>query len=596
MGHIRLVEDVAVVEWSPLHLPDLVAELKTHLDEHQGRRVLVNLARADLRADELETLSQAASICRERNAPLAGYGASDDLQRLVEVLHIGGELPPLLACGEAEAVGAIRRDGHNVGAAPAAPVPTPAPVPAPIPAPALVGAELVDLGTAVTERFDPISDALDDVGPPSGAVTGARAKAEQGADDLLAINWTDLASTGYQIGGPGGERLSAEAARGTPTPRRAPKPDDDVIDLDDPAPGQRKKPAQPARPFQKTEILPAFKVEEGTRDSGEWSARPAAAFAAPEDGGDDYSPLDQGSAAPPSFLAQQQQAPTPPPQKRASPPTRPVAGRRPAPAQPPPAQPPAPQPAQPAGVNPYYDDDGDEQTVMFQATVPVPVEPAPQAPVPSGMFTDSDDQMVMFQPAAQDLALLAQVAQQAAADEAPPAYVEEAAEEEELSQDETIMFQPGALDAALLAEVAAAAGPETHIPPPPVAEPPEPEVPALHLPDGREVELRLFMHDYAIGSELHLSLLDRFLRAGDETVVPQDLPMNGDREAVLGVVDQFVHSRLLRRTRSPRARGGTGFVFAPSPQVRGLAVRLVKLWQTSGSRPKVTAWLAEENQ
>lgn len=628
MGHIRLVEEVAVVEWSALHLPELVAELRAHLEQHPGRRVLVHLGGADLRADELETLAEAATVCRDRSCAVAAFGGSDDLQRLVDVLDMAPDLPPLLGPSEAEAVAAIRRDGVDVRApAPAAPAEAAAPVAA-APAAGSVPSPVVDLSTAVTERFDPISTALDEVGPPAGAAA-ARAEA-QGTDDLLAINWADLSSTGYEIGGPGGERIRADAARAKPTPKRPRGPDDDVIDLDEPKRGAGKKPA-PGRQFQKTEILPAFKVDEATRESGEWTARPSkAAFAglgaeeSQVETSDEYSPVDSGASAPPSFLsaaaAPPRQAPTPPPATRPPTPGSPAKGT---PATRPPAKPPsrettratpvrrAPpppvEPAQPAAVNPYYDEDGDEQTVMFQATVPVPVEPshggdgaAAAFGGDGGAFSDSDDQMVMFQPAAQDLALLAQVAQAATSEvpaiEVPLAPSAEEPEDEELSHDETIMFQPGALDAALLAEVAAAAGPETHIPPPPVAEPPEPEMPVLQLPDGREVELRLFMHDYAIGSELHLSLLDRFLRAGDETVVPQDLPQNGDRAAVLGIVDQFVHSRLLRRTRSPRARGGTGFVFSPSPQVRGLAVRLIKLWQAPNSRTKVSAWLAEENQ
>ena len=628
MGHIRVVEQVAIVDWDPGRLPEVVGELRGHIEQNHGRAVLLNLAKADLRADELETLVEATTVCRDRSSPVAIYGASQDLERLLELLGLDGELPPVLAPREDEALAAIKKDGANVRA-PAKPVraapPTPVPTPLPPPVPAAlesIPAPLRELATAVTERFDPISDVAE-VGPP--VALRAAAAAAQPADDVLAINWADLARTGYQIGGPGGDKLRGEAARSAPTPARAKRPEDDVIDLDEP------RGKKPARPFQKTEVLPAFKVEEGSSPDAAWSAQPGKTPAAlvpaaldeePPTG--DYSPVDTGAGAPPAFLAAAPPATvSPQPTKRpAAPPPKPVeaakppaakpppatkpAAAKPPPARPsaqPPAQPPAPPPARPAAAaaasTPYYDpgsDDGDEQTVMFQATVPVPGQQV--YPQTDGAFTDSDDQMVMFQPGAQDLALLAQMAQAGAQPEVP---AETTDEDEGLSQDETIMFQPGALDAALLAEVAAAAGPETHIPPPPVADPPEPEQPSLQLPDARELEVRLFMHDYALSTEQHLALLDRFLRAGDETVAPQDLTANGERAggngaagAALAIVDQFVHSRLVRRTRSPRARGGTGFVFSPSPQVRGLAVRLVKMWQTSSSQARVGAWLAEE--
>ena len=85
------------------------------------------------------------------------------------------------------------------------------------------------------------------------------------------------------------------------------------------------------------------------------------------------------------------------------------------------------------------------------------------------------------------------------------------------------------------------------------------------------------MLDYAISSELHLSLLERFFRGKGEVLGRGDLQATsgGSRNAVVKVIDQFVQSRLVRRTRSPSIRGGSGFLFTvPVGRVMGLAAEL----------------------
>lgn len=157
------------------------------------------------------------------------------------------------------------------------------------------------------------------------------------------------------------------------------------------------------------------------------------------------------------------------------------------------------------------------------------------------------------------------------------------------------MFQPGSLDMALLAEVAAAAGPEQAIAAPAVEAPPAPagRPAGRSLPDGFEVEVRLFMHDFAITSNLHLQVLDRFVKADTEILGRTDLQVatGGTRAQVIEIVDQFVQSRLVRRMRSPRIRGGSGFVFSPSPATRNTVTRLLKMWQNPQDRQKVSGWL-----
>lgn len=61
------------------------------------------------------------------------------------------------------------------------------------------------------------------------------------------------------------------------------------------------------------------------------------------------------------------------------------------------------------------------------------------------------------------------------------------------------------------------------------------------------------------------------------------------------MLDQLVQARLVRRSRSPRVRGGTGFVLSASPMARGTLVRLLKAWQAPSSRARVASWFNGES-
>lgn len=155
------------------------------------------------------------------------------------------------------------------------------------------------------------------------------------------------------------------------------------------------------------------------------------------------------------------------------------------------------------------------------------------------------------------------------------------------------MFQPGALDAELLAQVAAAVGPAGVVAPPAVEQPPAPVQPAMpDAPDARDLELRLFMHDHALSSPLHLQVLERLARTSDQAFGRSELQLaTGSALGVIsGVIDQLVAARLLRRTRAPRARGGVGFVLSMSPASRNTLGRLLKSWQAPATRARVAAW------
>ena len=152
------------------------------------------------------------------------------------------------------------------------------------------------------------------------------------------------------------------------------------------------------------------------------------------------------------------------------------------------------------------------------------------------------------------------------------------------------MIQPGMLDAALLAEVARAAGAETVIEEPPVEAPQAvAPAPAKVAPTGDEVAIRLFVLDQGIKTDLHVEVLGRMLKF-ERVIGPADLKLEGD---VRFVLDQFAQSRLLRRQRSPRVRGGSGFVLAASPAARGTVTRLWRMWADPQGRTKINAWINE---
>ncbi|MGE0713482.1 MAG: hypothetical protein AB7N76_36400 [Planctomycetota bacterium] len=584
----RQINGVTILDWpSGGRESPVVAEVRALLDGGPTH-VLLDMGNCGvLCADQLEALTEALRLCQDRQAQIGLFGLGFEARQLLAMLALEEELPPILGDGEPEALAAINGGGDG-------------------------DLEFeIDLGAPAQAGLDPMAPtarfaagAVMDVGnlgaaAPTSAptarfslanVVGEAAEDADDAGGLLTVFWADLASQGYVIGGDGADEIMA-AVSGAPATTAAPgEPagkagsslaDSGEIDLGDVVPAQRGPGAPAQRPPARTEMMPAFDFEEESKPAAAapggagWSAKPSgaveidfgagAAMAPALDagqgalfggggvfGGGDFQPVDSGMGPPP-------------------------------------------------------------------AAVQARVEPGPgaqpaAAPGAGGAYAEDSDETVMFQPGALDQALLQaslQAAAEAAAAEAaapepapvaaapaPTAPLPQAGDDYDLdSDDETVMIQPGMLDAALLAEVAAAAGAPTELPAPPVEAPPAAPVPealsgsgvvANALPDGREVELMLFVHDFAIRSDLHLRVLDRFAQSSDRVLGPQDLQGGGDVQPVL---DQFVQSRLLRRARSPRIRGGSGFVFSASPQTRNTVVRLLKMWADPRGRAKLSSWL-----
>ncbi len=591
-ARIRQADDVSIVDWGAEL--SIIGEIRSLVEGGSARRVLLNMAACDgMRADDLETLTEAFTVCEDRGCKIGMFGVSDAMARLVEVMDLAGDLPPVLGKGEVEALAALRGAPQAVAAAagngkqpPASQQP-------------IIDFDL-DAAHAPTARFDPQQVAAASASAPAPAATG-----QQTDDDLLAIDWTPLVAAGYQLGGEGADRLTASLGPLPPAPVAAPRPaevptraarrpqvEDDVIDLGDVAPA--KVPVRDRGAF-KTDVLPAFELEQSdARDR-----QPTRVLGGP--GGDeDFSPVDTGQGGPPAFLRQQ---------------------GHPTPTQPTPAVHTHPTPAQPTPAVGGGRPSADRKSERLGRGPVAPATAASAAPAPASSgapvnpyyeaasLMESDDQTVMIQPGMIDAAMLASVAMAEAAP-APAAPVAPA-DDDSGEDDETVMFQPSALDAALLAEVAAVAGPDTAVAPPRVEEPP-PAAPPPGLPpaavaavvaatsagdepppDGRDIELRLFLHDHALSSTLHLQVLEKLVKSSDATFGKTDLQLatGSPVGAVSTVLDQLVQSRLVRRTRSPRVRGGTGFILSASPQARNTLVRLLKTWQAPTSRAKVAGWL-----
>ena len=520
------MDGVSILDWeqSGAEIPLLAEDIKAALEGGSVSHVLVNMAACEgLRADSLEALTQALTVCQDRSCAIGLYRLSDELSLLVEVSGLASNLPPVLGTDEAAAINALRNGGT---AAPELEFEIGAPEPElefdmPEPAPESEGEmefeiELTPTETAnmdlpdvnaPTARFDPAT-IQDGLNAPSSAPATPDSQPD---NELLMVYWADLASSGYAIGGDGGEKIMAAVASNpsTPSTQSLKSLDDDVIDIDlgDAAPAVVSTPG-PRHGFV-TEQMPVFSLDD---DTSNWSAQPTGTVQV-------------------DFGAGQGQRLT----------TEPAAA--------------------------FGAQGGDY---------------AP-ASAPTQELNDADE-TVMIQPGALEAALM-----QAGLAAAPVT-----AEPEPLTEgsNETVMFQPGALDAALLAEVAKAAGPATTLPAPALE--PVPETPAKfgNLPEA-EAEVRRFIHDYALTTNLHLAVLDRFAKSKDKALGGTEVQKatGAQQDAVVAVIDQLVQGRLLRRTRSMRIRGGTGFLFSTSPRTQGTVVRLLRMWADPSGRTKVNAWL-----
>ena len=522
---LRTVEDVSIVDWPPtggLGVPALGGVLKQLLEAGGTARVLLNMAACEgMRADHLEALTEALTICRERDCVIGMYAVADRLARVIEVTGLNGDVPPVLGVGELDALAAIRGNGQP--AAPEAGV---------------LEFDLGHLATAPTAKFN-----LDTLSYAAEDVTKRFSPADQPPADLLAVFWGDLAATGYAIGGPDAEAVR-EAAQGPDAPRTQAGADSDfdmgVIDLDL---GGAIGPS--------TEKLPVFEFDAGA-PALELAAPP---LPAPPPAVElEFSPVDTGAAgAPPPAVLQAR-----------------------------------------AGAEAPGDADADD-TIMFQPgaldaallqaglATPAAAPAAPQVPAPVAPPVPT--------PVAPPAAFSAPAAPgPPPAAPAPPAPAPPApAPPADADADDTVMFQPGALDSALMAEVAAAAGPSAPIAVPEVEPPPQPPEPA----DDGEAAVQAFVVDHGLAPGL-VEILDCFAKAGDEQVLARvdvQHATGGARGDVADAIEHLVQARLIRRTRSPRIRGGTGFLFSPSPRSRNTLGKLLGMWRDPSGRTKLSSWL-----
>src|SRR5690606_2710761 len=118
-----------------------------------------------------------------------------------------------------------------------------------------------------------------------------------------------LTATGYTIGGPGGDAITRECAAGPAPQAPAAEAELGVIDLGD---------TVPARKQFRTEVLPAFQLEDAPAASG-WSAAPSGAVEVEFDTapaaaigrsglGEEFSPLDSGGIPSAAVLQARAQA------------------------------------------------------------------------------------------------------------------------------------------------------------------------------------------------------------------------------------------------------------------------------------------------
>lgn len=594
---IREVQGVPIVAWQqPDAIQTAPAELRGFFSEREGvERLLLDLSACeDLNASSMEALTEAFRVCADRKARVGMFGLNFSTLQLIEILGLHTNLPPHMGETEAEAVAKITSNG----AAPPPPPPPAQELTFEVP-PATGGVELefdlesepatkkpvdiefdLDVGTAPTARFDPAAVA---------EATGTSVDV-----GLTTILWNDLASQGYVIGGEGADEIMAAAAstQVAPTPAAAPAagapvgaPGIDFGDLEPAGGASDEDESDEGASWTAAPAAPAGTIDFGSPGAGsidfgapppDPAAAPAGAFGAPPPGGafggaamvssglfgapqGDFSPVDSGAGAPPAAVAQ---------------------------AGPPPG---APVPGGMGGIAPDDDvPDDSNETIMFApgALDQALAEAAAKAAAEAAAAPDPT-------PAAPPEPVVP-VAEPAPVAAAPaPAAPAPTPEEESgfyASDNETVMIQPGMLDAALLAEVAKAAGEETATPAPPVEEPQAAPPPATNtVPTGDELAVRLFVLDQGIKSDLHIEVLGRLLKF-EKVIGPEDLKIEGD---VRSVLDQFAQSRLLRRQRSARVRGGNGFVLSASPAARGTVTRLWRMWSNPQGRAKLSAWVRE---
>src|SRR5262249_47673130 len=126
------------------------------------------------------------------------------------------------------------------------------------------------------------------------------------------------------------------------------------------------------------------------------------------------------------------------------------------------------------------------------------------------------------------------------------------------------------------------------------------EAPAPVLPEAVDAraELRAAVHELALTSELHMKLLVRFVKEGGETPLGRpelQKDVGGAAGAVASALDDFLQAKIVKRRRSPRVRGGSGFLYSASPRMRNVLGRLVRHFEEPASRAEVLSWVQQES-
>jgi anti-anti-sigma factor len=577
MIRVRQVDDVAIIDWSHKDVATVVPRIRSLVDaatssDGGAKRLLLNMREVEtLKGEGLETLTEALSVCEDKGCTLAMFGLNTYLTQLVDIMGLHEVMPTIVGAEESEALtrvrtlepGAPREVAIRAEEIEFDPVDSDA---SPRPAATPAQAARAPRGSA----SDDVEFEFEEPARPRGPktvkfdrldLTTKAAASDQSDEDLLGVSWGDLVAQGLAIGGPDAAGIVARVKSEATAPTRSLGSAKDTATRATP-----KVPEEAETIEHKTAIIPAFSIGSDVRSAADQLAdsaeeepeeeeenlevefEPSASsgerpvsplFGGADQESSEFSPVDEPPAKAPAPAARTpsarlQQQVTPPPTPRPATP-RPATAR----------------PAQPAA-----------QQAQRPAAAPPPARTAPPgAPAATGGMDQGD---------------------------------------------ETVMFQPDGLLAEVLAAVAPTqpepGSPAT--PPKATSRPAAETAPAVVTRGGGAAparsengldELKKFLGDYALVSELHLRVLDKFSREGVEKVLGRpevQSAVGGSAAAISSILEDFVQARLLRRRRSPRIRGGTGFLYSPSPRTRNAVIRLLRRYEDGTTRAEVMSWVS----
>lgn len=552
MIRVRQVDDVAIVDWSHKDVATVVPRIRALVDANQAKRLLLNMREVEtLKGEGLETLTEALSVCEDKGCTLGMFGLNTYLTQLVDIMGLHEVMPTIVGTEESEALTRVRT------LEPGAPRDE-------VLAAEEIEFDPVDSGAASEGPARAAADGAEDVEfefeeptsrpggrPPSKKSPLATVKFERGAkptpneqtdEDLLGVAWGDLVAQGLAIGGPAAADIVARVKSEATAPTRSLGPTKDT------ATRATKVPEELEPIEHKTAIIPAFSIGSEVRNAADQLEQSEEE----ENLEVDFEPSASSGERPvrPLFgTADPEPSGWSPVDESSARPTK----RSPSARLPQPATPPTPRPAtpQPATARPA------QRPAAAPPAAAARTSPPTQPPATGGM--DQGDETVMFQPDG----LLAEVlAAVAPTEPAPPATPSRATSRPEAAP-------------AMVTRGGGAA-------------------PPVRSDNGVE-ELKKFLGDYAMVSELHLRVLDKFSREGVEKVLGRpevQSAVGGSAAAISSILEDFVQARLIRRRRSPRIRGGTGFLYSPSPRTRNAVIRLLRRYEDGTTRAEVMSWVS----